>query len=192
MILEVPTKKPDDPEALPVGAVIDLRREMPDSARSHLDRGWKVIGYTESGKGRWSGYELEAEDGRRTVASKFEAFDQQKLGQPCMQLDSENLFDGESDVEHGTPICENDAEWRKWLAWVQSRPESVRQLCAEFPMYTRLVMDGKIRFVIGYHEDGQVVASEHCPRCYPLEITRESATQIAAADARTMIARTVN
>lgn len=192
MILELPHKKPGDPDALPIGAVIDMRREMPDGPRAHLDRGWKVVGYTESGKGSWSGYELEAADGRRTVASKFEAFDQQKPEQQCMQLDSENLFDGESDVEHGTPICENDAEWGKWQAWVLSRPESVRQLCAEFPMYTRLVTDGMVRFVIGYSEGGEVVVSEHCPRCYPLEVTRESATLIAAAEARTLIARRLN
>jgi hypothetical protein len=192
MILELPTKKPGDPEALPIGAVIDLRREMPDGARAHLDRGWKVVGYTESGKGRWSGYELEAADGRRTQASKFEAFDQQQPETKCMQDNGENLFDGEADVDHDTAICARDGEWAKWTAWVLSRPESVRKLCAEFPMYTRLVVGGQLRWVIGYTEDGHVVVSDFCPRCYPLEVTRESAHQIAAADMRTIIARSLN
>lgn len=80
MILELPEKKPGDPEALPIGAVIDLRREMPDGARAHLDLDWKIVGYTESGKGRWSGYELQRADGATTVASKFEAFDEQQTG----------------------------------------------------------------------------------------------------------------
>lgn len=81
MILELPEKKPGDPEALPIGAVIDLRREMPEGARAHLDKGWEVVGYTESGKGRWSGYELKRRaDGAQTVMSKWEAFDEQQAG----------------------------------------------------------------------------------------------------------------
>lgn len=76
MILELPEKKPGDPEALPIGALIDLRREMPDGARAHLDKGWKVVGYTESRKHLWTGYELERADGETTLASKWEAFDE--------------------------------------------------------------------------------------------------------------------
>lgn len=81
MILELPEKKPGDPEALPIGARIDLRREMPGGSREHLDKGWKVVGYTESWKHRWSGYELERiADGATTSASKWEAFDEQQAG----------------------------------------------------------------------------------------------------------------
>lgn len=188
MIRTLPPKKPGDPAALPVGAVLDLRREMPDGSRAHLDKGWRVVGYTESGKGRWSGYELEAEDGRRTSASKFEAFDLQQPGRDCMQTNnSESLFDGESDVDHADPISEADAEWSKYTAWVQSRPDSVRALCAEFPMYTRLVVNGRLRWIIGYDEAGQVVLSEYCPRCYPLEFTREHAVTAVAADLRPLM-----
>lgn len=193
MTLELPPKKPGDPEALPIGTVVDLRREMPGGTRSHLDRSWKVVGYTESGRGKWSGYELEAADGRRTQASKFEAFDQQQPEAACMQqISGDNLFDGEADVDHGDAICERDGEWSKWTEWVLSRPEVVRQLCTEFPMYTRLVVDGRIRWVIGYSEDGHVVMSDHCPRCFPLEITREHALQIPAVDVRKLMARSLN
>lgn len=193
VILELPKKKAGDPTALPIGAVIDLRREMPGGARAHLDIGWRVVGYTESGKGNWSGYELEAADGRRTVASKFEAFDEQQRESACMRINGENLFDGEADdVDHGDAISERDGEWTKWTEWVQSRPEVVRQLCGEFPMYTRLVVDGRLRWVIGYSEEGTVVMSDHCPRCYPLEVTREHAVQLAAADVRVLMVRRLN
>jgi hypothetical protein len=188
----IPEKKPGDPDALILGSVINLRREMPDGPRAYLDLGWKVVGYTESGKGRWSGYELEAADGRRTQASKFEAFDQQQPETTCMQDNGENLFDGESDVDHDTPICELDGEWTKWNAWVRTRCESVRTLCAEFPMYTRMVVGGQRRWIIGYTECGCVVVSDYCPRCYPLDVTRHHAHTIAAADVRKTIVRGLN
>lgn len=192
MILELPTKKPADPEALPIGAVIDLRREMPDGTRAHLDKGWTVIGYTESGKGKWSGYELEAADGRRTVASKFEAFDQQRES-ACMQINGVNLFDGEAgDVDHGDAICERDGEWAKWTAWVLSRSAPVRDLCGEFPVYLSLTMNGRCRWVIGYSEDGYVFLSDHCPRCFPLEITRENAIQVPATEVRALLVKRLN
>lgn len=192
VILELPKKKAGDPPALPIDAVVDLRREMPGGSRAHLDRGWRVVGYTESGKGNWSGYELEAPDGRRTVASKFEAFDQQQPETKCMQDQGDNLFDGETDVDHDTPISERDGDWTRYNAWVLMRPESVRILCAEFPMYTRMVVGGQLRWVIGYTEDGHVVVSDYCPRCYPLEMTRQSAHMVQAADLRKIIARSMN
>jgi hypothetical protein len=48
----------DDPEPLPIGTVINLRRGFPGSKEAEDDKGWVVAGYLRRTDGRWKGYDL--------------------------------------------------------------------------------------------------------------------------------------
>lgn len=70
-----PTPKKGEPEPFEVGQKLNLRRQMPDGPKAHLDQGWEVVGYTWRDGERWLGYELRNAQGETTSMSKYEAVD---------------------------------------------------------------------------------------------------------------------
>ena len=48
-------------------------------------------------------------------------------------------------------------------AWLDTRPERVRRLAAEFPLRTLVNMRGVLFFVIGYTEDDSLIVSQTDP-----------------------------
>jgi hypothetical protein len=47
--------------------------------------------------------------------------------------------------------------------WLKSKPRSVRRLAAEFKVGDRFMLDGKIHYLYGYNESGQLLLSEYNP-----------------------------
>lgn len=69
-----PIPRKGEPEPLPIGQKLNLRREMPGGTRAARDQGWEVIGYSYK-NGKWRGYELRNAQGWLTKASMYEAID---------------------------------------------------------------------------------------------------------------------
>lgn len=65
-----------DPKPLPLGTVVNLRREMPNGDRAWRDKGWRITGYTHKpSSGKWVGYRLEHEKIVPASCAKFEALE---------------------------------------------------------------------------------------------------------------------
>lgn len=74
----LPGKLVDGERPLPLGSRVDMRRELPGTEKAARDKGWRVVGYTQSSAGRWSGYELAGDaehQGEYAKLPKVEAFD---------------------------------------------------------------------------------------------------------------------
>ncbi len=72
-----PGKVTDDEKPLPIGTVLNLRRELPGGKREADDKGWRVAGYLQNSSGRWTGYDLRRGpwDLQTNTCGKAEAVD---------------------------------------------------------------------------------------------------------------------
>lgn len=47
--------------------------------------------------------------------------------------------------------------------WLEGRPEIVKQLARKYPPGTRLMLHGKIHYVVAYREDGGITVTDIDP-----------------------------
>lgn len=72
-----PGKIVEGEKPLPIGTMLNLRREMPGTKNADDDKGWRVAGYLQRNDGRWTGYDLRRGpwDLQTNTCSKAEAVD---------------------------------------------------------------------------------------------------------------------